>query len=618
MFIKIAIIFLRHIEKYNFKQILKMKKLIIKTVLFVSCSLFGVGVFAQTSTPTVTWNPGGSVTVVGEKTFIYKSESSNSATNIVVHVGQVYPMLQSGIPRGIMVSGIDIANAVVHTSPEIKDFSISGDGVQLFVNLYDLTNNKVQNEMVYGTFATNNASNYQENNWSMESSNFSINSNNTKKLILNNPLKVKMARYSVTSKLAISIKVKVKNATFHSLKIPGIGIKTAAQLFNDPNIFTAQLAQIKTVFENPQSYNYSIVAAHRGYWAEPGVPENTIEAFHRAYEIGADLIEVDVRLTSDGIPVACHDDFLYRLYEQSGPSGVEALALSRPYDPETNEPITKEKLKIGMITAQEFKALTTKDRFGETITNIHPNTIEEILDEFKHHLISLDIKDVDNPNNNSLLWSSSFKKCLLLAQSKVVLGNMVIKGSMSVTGVTALFTEVNNDITINNDPQKIIDFTKFYFTPVMYGRYNSDGSRIDPAVSQAEWESYITSTPSQIKAVECHFKVATDPLLMVVGTQQSYVTWLHGNNIRVGLYNYYADDPNGVTTMESNGTLGVRAYTPNIDYNLPAKPDALTDNRGNLDWCMEIGSPNYFIYDRPVMLVDMLEAFGMRNLIVKQ
>ncbi|PQB07739.1 hypothetical protein BST83_11675 [Polaribacter filamentus] len=582
-----------------------------------------MGVFAQTSTPTVTWDSDdGSVTVVGEKTFIYTSENSNSPTNIVLHVGQVCPMPKSGIPRGIMVSGI--ANPVVHTSPEIKDFSISGDGVQLFVNYYDLYKNE-KLKPIYGTFATEDASNYQEGYWLSNSSylNKELDSKSIRDLMfVNRPVGIfynyntptKLKKFSPKSIRPVYIEVKVKNATLHSLNIPGIGEKTAAQLFNDPNIFTAHLTQIKTVFENPQSYNYSIVAAHRGYWAEPGVPENTIEAFHRAYEIGADLIEIDVRQTSDGTPVACHDEYLYRLYD------ITDLAHEKN--------INIDSLKIGQITVTEFKALNTKDRFGSDL-NIHPNTIEEILDEFKHHLISLDIKDENK--GSKLLWSESFKKCLLLAQSKGVLGNMVIKGSMSATGVTALFTEVNNDITINNDPQKIIDFTKFYFTPVMYGRFNSDGSRIDPAVSQAEWESYITS--SQIKAVECHFKVATDPLLMVVGTQQSYVDWLHGNHIRVGIYNFYADVPTGVLTMETNGSLGVREYTPDINYDTtyvvpvgyddPANPQIklrikLTDNRGNLDWCIGIGKPNYFIYDRPVMLMDMLEAFGMRNLIVKQ
>ncbi len=45
--------------------------------------------------------------------------------------------------------------------------------------------------------------------------------------------------------------------------------------------------------------------AHRGARAE--LPENTLAAFERALEVGADAIETDVRLTRDGAVVIFHD-----------------------------------------------------------------------------------------------------------------------------------------------------------------------------------------------------------------------------------------------------------------------------------------------------------------------
>lgn len=56
-------------------------------------------------------------------------------------------------------------------------------------------------------------------------------------------------------------------------------------------------------------YNYTsckfLVIAHRGasYYA----PENTMAAFRLAYEMGADMIELDVQLSKDGVPVVIHD-----------------------------------------------------------------------------------------------------------------------------------------------------------------------------------------------------------------------------------------------------------------------------------------------------------------------
>ena len=50
--------------------------------------------------------------------------------------------------------------------------------------------------------------------------------------------------------------------------------------------------------------------AHRG--ARSLAPENTLAAARKALEIGADLWELDVAMTSDGVPFIVHDDTLER------------------------------------------------------------------------------------------------------------------------------------------------------------------------------------------------------------------------------------------------------------------------------------------------------------------
>src|SRR5262252_7410827 len=47
------------------------------------------------------------------------------------------------------------------------------------------------------------------------------------------------------------------------------------------------------------------VVAHRG--ASLRYPENTLPAFRAAIGAGADVIELDARLTADGVPVVMHD-----------------------------------------------------------------------------------------------------------------------------------------------------------------------------------------------------------------------------------------------------------------------------------------------------------------------
>jgi glycerophosphoryl diester phosphodiesterase len=67
-----------------------------------------------------------------------------------------------------------------------------------------------------------------------------------------------------------------------------------------------------------------LVVAHRGASAEE--PENTLAAFEAAARDGADAVELDVRLTSDGIPVVLHDPDVARATDGSG--FVHAMTLA--------------------------------------------------------------------------------------------------------------------------------------------------------------------------------------------------------------------------------------------------------------------------------------------------
>lgn len=58
------------------------------------------------------------------------------------------------------------------------------------------------------------------------------------------------------------------------------------------------------------------IIAHRGLSAR--FPENTMPAFQGAVELGCDGIELDVQLSSDGIPVVIHDENLYRTTGRRG------------------------------------------------------------------------------------------------------------------------------------------------------------------------------------------------------------------------------------------------------------------------------------------------------------
>jgi len=72
------------------------------------------------------------------------------------------------------------------------------------------------------------------------------------------------------------------------------------------------------------------VVAHRG--ASSTHPENTLPAFLAAAEAGADFIELDVRMTADGVPVVLHDIDLSRTTDGAGAVSRTSLSDLRRLD----------------------------------------------------------------------------------------------------------------------------------------------------------------------------------------------------------------------------------------------------------------------------------------------
>ena len=82
-----------------------------------------------------------------------------------------------------------------------------------------------------------------------------------------------------------------------------------------------------------------LVIAHRGASAEK--PENTLGAFRRALAAGAEAIELDVRVTRDGVPVVFHDADLWRLTGVRGRITGKSWRELRPLRVRGSEPIPR-------------------------------------------------------------------------------------------------------------------------------------------------------------------------------------------------------------------------------------------------------------------------------------
>ena len=103
-----------------------------------------------------------------------------------------------------------------------------------------------------------------------------------------------------------------------------------------------------------------LVIGHRG--AAGHEPENTLRSFRRALALGADGLELDVRLSADGELVVCHDKTLRRTTNGRGPLAKCALAELRTLDAGLGERIPTLREVFDAVDRRAFLNIELKAR----------------------------------------------------------------------------------------------------------------------------------------------------------------------------------------------------------------------------------------------------------------
>jgi glycerophosphoryl diester phosphodiesterase len=109
-----------------------------------------------------------------------------------------------------------------------------------------------------------------------------------------------------------------------------------------------------------------LVYAHRG--ARGDEPENTLRSYRRALAQGADGIELDIRVTSDGHLVVIHDKTVDRTTDGSGPVADFSLTEIQALDAGKGEriPTFDEAMEVcGDVVQIEIKALEAVQALAE-------------------------------------------------------------------------------------------------------------------------------------------------------------------------------------------------------------------------------------------------------------
>lgn len=106
------------------------------------------------------------------------------------------------------------------------------------------------------------------------------------------------------------------------------------------------------------------VIGHRGAMAY--APENTKESLHTAADMGAQWVEVDVKLTKDDVPIVFHDDELDRTTNGSG--------------------------LVAETLYEDIKGLDAGSWFGHSFSGTRVLTLEELLDILLERGLSANIE----------------------------------------------------------------------------------------------------------------------------------------------------------------------------------------------------------------------------------
>lgn len=117
-------------------------------------------------------------------------------------------------------------------------------------------------------------------------------------------------------------------------------------------------------FLTERQFGQPRLIAHRG--SSEQFPENTIPAFDKAVEEGAQMLEFDVLLTSDAIPVVIHDPNLKRL------SGIRK--------------------RVSALTCEELLALDVGSHKKRVFRGVGVPLLRQVLERYKDYYFNIELK----------------------------------------------------------------------------------------------------------------------------------------------------------------------------------------------------------------------------------
>ncbi|WP_052266109.1 glycerophosphodiester phosphodiesterase family protein [Pedobacter kyungheensis] len=310
------------------------------------------------------------------------------------------------------------------------------------------------------------------------------------------------------------------------------------------------------LFNCPKSFpNYTLLSAHRGYWKD--YPEGSMAAFQAAADFGVEMMEVDVKLTTDDTLYVFHDWTLERL---TNGKGVVRDANWNFYK-----------------SWNDLKNLRLRNTEGVLTSSPIP-TLRQVLQLCKTKGILVSIDKADR------FFDKVYTLVHQLGMDQMVTFKTTYQTFGTPQGLKNAFPSVPGD-----------QLLKMY-TPTIFGeRYDASTGLQDTI------KLFVDAGCPGFEMI--YFK-STDAMLTRAVTidGKSYtniLAYLRDKNRLVIQF------PEWPETCEGNWSPGAAVWRV-------LKLDG-SDNRGNWQWLMDTGSPNVVISDRLEVLKKFLEVYGKRN-----
>lgn len=266
-------------------------------------------------------------------------------------------------------------------------------------------------------------------------------------------------------------------------------------------------------------------------------------------DLGADIIEMDVRVTEDNVMVVFHDACLDRITTGYG--------------------------RLREADWWYVSSLKLRNEDG-SISPYSILTLSDALDFLKDKaVIALDIKE------GGRLFNATMKRVLTMLKEKNMLYQAIVKGKLPLQDLQKLLKDVG--ITLND----------FIYTPIAFSTTPNLDSYIMDFVGE-----------KNIYAMELVYKQSKDPILR-------YVPIVDAAKIWVGQYSFWPELGDGVIA-EKIPLTDTDPIVRHYDFQDKDPNNYLDDGRGNWEWLLGHGA-TYVITDRSELLIEFLSKMGYRT-----